>query len=152
MRKDVLSKRFAPRAVQDAEGLVRDKVIRDTWFFISSMLTSRTQVDALCNAFERCAKSGNAADLTWGFRCMSMDVITYLCFGKSVDAIEAPEFKSPIIVAMDASVEVFRRFKHFDWYKNMIMGCPPKISRVISPDTAGLVDLQQVCNQIDAGY
>ena len=75
---------------------------------------------------------------------MTMDVITYLSFGKSVDAIHAPDFGSPIIRAMDASTEVFVRFKHADWYKNMIMNCPPNLSKKISPATAGLVDLQQV--------
>ena len=73
-----------------------------------------------------------------------MDIITYLCFGNSVDALNSPGFKAPIIVAMDASLPVFVRFKHFEWYKNMIMNCPPKISKVVSPSTAGLVDLQQV--------
>ncbi|KAK3703653.1 hypothetical protein LTR37_014349 [Vermiconidia calcicola] len=44
---------------------------------------------------------------------------------------------------MDASLPVFVRFKHAAWYKNMIIHCPPKLSRIISPETAGLVDLQQ---------
>lgn len=75
---------------------------------------------------------------------MSMDIITYLCFGKSVDAINEPDFKAPIIVAMDASLPVFVRFKHSEMYKNMIMNCPPNLSKILSPATAGLVDLQQV--------
>lgn len=74
-----------------------------------------------------------------------MDIITYLSFGKSVDAIHAPEFKAPILVAMDASMPVFVAFKHFSFYKNMIINCPPKLSKILSPPTAGLVDLQQVC-------
>lgn len=45
---------------------------------------------------------------------------------------------------MDASMPVFARFKHAYWYKNMIINCPPGLSKVISPETAGLVDLQQV--------
>lgn len=73
-----------------------------------------------------------------------MDIITRLCFGTTVDAIHAPDFKAPIIVAMDASLPVFVRFKHFEWYKNMIMNCPPNLSKILSPPTAGLVDLQQV--------
>lgn len=45
---------------------------------------------------------------------------------------------------MDASVPVFVRFKHWPLYKEMIINCPPSISKIVSPDTAGLVDLQQV--------
>jgi hypothetical protein len=90
-----------------------------------------------------------------------MDITTFICFGNSVDAIHAPDFKAPILVAMasvihrspfnhvlmlhqDASLPVFVRFKHFETYKNMIMNCPPGLSRIISPATAGLVDLQEV--------
>lgn len=76
---------------------------------------------------------------------MTMDIITSLCFGKSVNALDEPDFKAPIIVAMDASLPVFSRFKHYEWYKNMIMNCPPNLSKKLSPETAGLVDLQQVC-------
>lgn len=71
-----------------------------------------------------------------------MDIITSLCFGSTVDALHAPGFFAPIIEAMDASLPVFIRFKHFEWYKNMIVGCPPNISKIISPSTRGLIDLQ----------
>jgi cytochrome P450 len=75
---------------------------------------------------------------------MTMDIITNLCFGTSVDAINAPGFKAPIIEAMDASLPVFIRFKHSEMYKNMIMNCPPELSKRISPATRGLVDMQQM--------
>jgi hypothetical protein len=67
-----------------------------------------------------------------------------LCFANSVDAVHAPNYEAPIILAMDASMGAFVRFKHANWYKNMIMNCPPKLSKIISPATAGLVDLQTV--------
>lgn len=67
-----------------------------------------------------------------------------LCFGNSVDAVNAPDHAAPIILALDASLPVFPAFKHSSMYKNMIIHCPPNISKVISPQTAGLVDLQQV--------
>lgn len=44
---------------------------------------------------------------------------------------------------MDASLTVFPRFKYSSAYKNMIIKCPPNISRIVSPATAGLVDLQE---------
>jgi cytochrome P450 len=75
---------------------------------------------------------------------MTMDIITYLCFGQSVDAINAPGFKAPIIEAMDASLPVPTYFKHSELYKNMIMKCPPDLSRKISPATRGLVDMQEM--------
>lgn len=67
-----------------------------------------------------------------------------LCFGNSVDAIHAPDYAAPIIVAMDASLPAFVMFKHSSLLKNMIMKCPPAISKITSPATAGLVNLQLV--------
>src|SRR5882757_6623205 len=71
-----------------------------------------------------------------------------LCFGNSVDAINAPEHKAPIILAMDASLPVFVGFKHSSLLKGMIVNCPPDLSRIVSPATSGLIDLQQVTSQI----
>jgi hypothetical protein len=58
--------------------------------------------------------------------------------------VDVPGFKAPIIVAMDASLAVFIRFKYSELFKNMITKCPPRLSKIMSPATAGLVDLQQV--------
>ena len=75
---------------------------------------------------------------------MTMDIITYHSFSQSVDATNAPDFKAPIIEAMDASNPIFIRFKHSEIYKNMILKCPSNLSRKISPETSGLLDLQEV--------
>ncbi|KAL9089551.1 MAG: hypothetical protein Q9159_002503 [Coniocarpon cinnabarinum] len=125
-RKDILSKRFSAKAVVEAKLLVQDKV------------------DALCDALRACHTRSRAVHAGYAFRCMTMDVITYLCFGKSVDALQEPEFRAPIILAMDASTPVLVRFKHSDLYKSMIQQCPPRLAKIISPETSGLVDLQQV--------
>lgn len=124
MRKDVLNKSFSAAAIESVESLVVDRT-RD-----------------LCHVVE---KRGEGVDLHFAFRCMAMDMIMTLCFGKSIHAVEAEDFRAPIVVAMDASSPVFLRFKYSDVFKNMILKCPPAISRVVSPMTAGLVDLQEVC-------
>jgi hypothetical protein len=69
-----------------------------------------------------------------------------LCFGNNLDAIRAPEYKAPIIKAMDSSLPAFVGFKHSSLLKEAVMNCPPKLSKFISPATAGLVDLRQVCS------
>lgn len=126
VRRDVLNRSFSQTAINDAENLVTE------------------QTKALCAAFERCSKTFKSADLNYAFRCLSMDIICTFCFGKSIRAVNAPDFAAPIVVAMDASLPVFIYFKYFAAYKNAIMRCPPKLSKILSPATAGLVDLQQV--------
>ncbi|CBF78322.1 protein CYP677A1 [Aspergillus nidulans FGSC A4] len=121
-RKDILSRRFSRKAVQDAQKIVEGIVLD------------------LCKTLGQ--NSEEAVDLFYAFRCMSVDVITYLCFANSVNAVHAPKYESPLLLAMDASMTVFPAFKHFGFYKEMIMNCPPKLSKILSPATAGLVDLQ----------
>jgi hypothetical protein len=123
----VLNRSFSQAAIEGAESLCVDRT------------------KALCAAFERQTKASKSSDLFFAFRCMSMDMIMTFCFGKPIHAVDALDFRAPIVVAMDASLPVFIRFKYSDLYKNMILKCPPKLSKMISPSTAGLVDLQQAC-------
>lgn len=96
---------------------------------------------ALCAAFAARPPSA-PADLNYAFRCMTMDVITYLCFGTSIAATQTPDFAAPILLAMDASTAVFVRFKHSALYKTMITACPPALAVVLSPATKGMIGLQ----------
>ncbi|EED13527.1 cytochrome P450, putative [Talaromyces stipitatus ATCC 10500] len=123
-RKNALSRLFSQKAIADAQALVLEKVVQ------------------LCDSFEELGP--RPADLFYAYRCMSVDVITYLCFGNTVNAIEAPGYEAPIIKAMDASLPVFVGFKHSSLLKGAIMNCPPNVSKVVSPATSGLVDLQQI--------
>ncbi|KAF3403033.1 Cytochrome P450 monooxygenase yanH [Talaromyces pinophilus] len=123
-RRDVLLKLFSKRAIADVQGLVLEKVTK------------------LCDSFEKLGSK--PADLFYAYRCMSVDVITYLCFGNDIDAIGAPDYEAPIVKAMDSSLPVFVGFKHSSLLKGSIMNCPPKLSKIVSPATSGLVDLQQL--------
>ncbi|CEL02050.1 hypothetical protein ASPCAL01625 [Aspergillus calidoustus] len=46
-------------------------------------------------------------DLFYACRCKAIDIITYLCFANSVDAVYASNYEAPIILAMDASMVAF---------------------------------------------
>lgn len=128
-RKDVLNRSFSTTAIESAEGLIVENI------------------KALCEAFTRQTKTGKSSNLLYAFRCMSMDLITTFCFGKPIYAVDEPDFQAPIVMAMDASLPVFVGFKYSDIFKNMILKCPPRLSKILSPATSGLVDLQQVCLQ-----
>ncbi|USP72789.1 uncharacterized protein yc1106_00063 [Curvularia clavata] len=128
-RKHVLNPAFSQAAIRSAEGLCVDKA------------------RALCAALERQAKAKKSTDLFYAFRCMSVDVITTLCFGNPINAVDTPDFKAPIVVALDASTPVSLYFKYSDLFKNFILKCPPDLSRKLSPLTAGLIDLNQLLMQ-----
>lgn len=73
-----------------------------------------------------------------------MDTITSFCFARSVNAIAEPDFKAPIIEAMEASLPAFILFKHFSLIRKMVFGMPAWLSVISSPKTAGLIHLQQI--------
>ncbi|KAF2849812.1 cytochrome P450 monooxygenase-like protein [Plenodomus tracheiphilus IPT5] len=128
-RKDVLNRSFSPAAIESAETLLVD------------------ETKALCAAFERQTKASKSSNIFYAFRCLSTDVITTFCFGKPIHAIDAPDFNAPIVVAMDNSLPVFVLFKYSNLIKNFIMKSPPKLSKMMSPLTAGMVDLNQLLLQ-----
>lgn len=73
-----------------------------------------------------------------------MDVITYLCFGQSRSAIDQPDFRDPLVDAMHHSQSIFPAFFNFKWFRAMITGMPPEMSKKMAPQTAGLVNMQLV--------
>lgn len=73
-----------------------------------------------------------------------MDTITTFCFAKSVDALGEPDFKAPIIEAMEASLPAFVIFKHFSLIRKAVFNMPPWLTIRTSPQMAGLVQLQQI--------
>ncbi len=122
----MLNRSFSPAAIESSEGLLVEKA------------------KALCAALERRSQASQSTDLFYAFRCMSIDVITTFCFGKSIHAVDEPDFKAPIVVALDASTPVAMYFKYSDLFKNFILKMPPNLSKTLSPLTAGMIDLNQV--------
>ena len=98
----------------------------------------------MCAAFARSSANGTPVDLYLAYRCLTIDVITSLCFGESIKAIDQPGFRAPLVEAMDASLPVFVQFKHFELYRKLILNCPTKLAQMLTPETKGLADLQQV--------
>jgi len=72
-----------------------------------------------------------------------MDTITSFCFAKSVDALGAPDFKAPIVEAMEAARPGFPVFKHFSFVRKTVLGKPPWLNVILNPAMAGLIQLQQ---------
>lgn len=54
-----------------------------------------------------------------------MEVILSYCFNRSVDATSAPDFRSPIIVAMEASLSAMAVFKHFSPIRKFVFNLSP---------------------------
>jgi Cytochrome P450 len=104
------------------------------------------QVNNLCAALTRQNAASKPADLLLAFRCVTMDVITYLCFGQSGNAVNEPDFHSPLIEAMHNSTTLVPIFFHFKLLRKLIMDMPPEMAKKSAPEAAGLINMQQVRN------
>ncbi|KAK7510590.1 cytochrome P450 monooxygenase-like protein [Phyllosticta citriasiana] len=123
-RRDILGMSFSPSAVSQCEELLVDKI------------------GELCFALEACREVKKSVDLSLAYRCMTLDVVMYFCFGTSVHALKAPEFRSPFLIAVEASTPLGLRFKHFPLYKALLLAVAPTLSKFSSdPIMSGMVEL-----------
>jgi hypothetical protein len=104
-------------------------------------------MDRLAETLAKNNEQGKSADLLFAFRCFAVDTITSYCFAKSVDAISAPDWQAPIVVAMDNSLPTFHLFKHFPLFRKTIFSLPPWLAIKASPETAGLTELQVILGE-----
>ncbi|KAK7606515.1 cytochrome P450 monooxygenase-like protein [Phyllosticta paracitricarpa] len=123
-RRDIIGKSFSPSAVSQCEELLVDKI------------------GELCIALEACREVKKSVDLSLAYRCMTLDVVMYFCFGTSVHALKAPDFRSPFLIAVEASTPLGLRFKHFPLYKALLLAVAPTLSKFSSdPIMSGMVEL-----------
>jgi hypothetical protein len=80
--------------------------------------------------------------MLWAYRCMTLDVISYIALGKSVRALETPGFKAPLLESMDAGATIFNWFKHSDLFRRIVFAIPPDIAMKLSPDGAGMIKFE----------
>ncbi|KAK7969286.1 cytochrome p450 domain-containing protein [Apiospora saccharicola] len=128
-RKAVLKSLFSRRAVLNLQGLVRRKV------------------DHLVQVLQQRNEEGKSSDLLMAFRCMALDAATDFCFGTSLDALDVPDFRAPLLVAMDAALPGFAVMKHFPLLRKVALHLPPWLIGAIYPDLVGLPRTQQMLRQ-----
>lgn len=82
--------------------------------------------------------------MLFAFRCFTVDMVLDFCFSQSVNALDAPNFAAPIVLAMDNSLPTFHLFHHFPLFRKTIFSLPPWLAIKASPETAGLTHLQVI--------
>jgi len=132
-RKDRLSGLFTRSGVKGLEHVIRANVDRT--------------VDRLA---QECFTSQSSTDFLLAMKCLAVNVITTFCFAKDIGAIDAPGFRAPIILAMEASLFNFLVFMNFPLANKIIFSLPMWLSWIIAPELSGLFDLQLLLQgQID---
>jgi hypothetical protein len=101
-------------------------------------------MDHLVQVLTQDNAAGKSSDMLFAFRCFAVDTITTFCFGLSLSALSAPDFRAPIVEAMDNSLPTFHLFKHIPPIRKLIFSLPPWLAIKASPETAGLTNLQVI--------
>ena len=111
-----------------------------------------TFVAHLCES----ARTDKVVDLSYAFRCLTLDIITTYCFQKSFDSMDAPDFKDPTIEAFMTLAGSQRIGKYFPWIEapafKLVNFLSPKNLRALSPELGYVKGLLDVSVQIPLHY
>ncbi|KAL7940229.1 cytochrome P450 [Trichoderma barbatum] len=106
-RREVLLPIFSKKAIQNLEHLV--------WRNATRLAFSITKANV----------TQSSIDLLFAFRSFTLDTIMCFTFSNYVNTLEAPEFRDPLILAMDASLRALPVLKNFPLIRNLIYAVPP---------------------------
>ena len=90
------------------------------------------------------AESETSVDIFFAFRAFTIDTITSFCFAKSANAMEGPNFITPLITAMHAATKSFSMMRSFPFFCTIIFSMPTRLAIILSPKTADLSRMQLV--------
>lgn len=74
---------------------------------------SYVQLEELCGIIQERVEDGKPVDIFRAFRCLSLDNITSYCFGHSVHALQAPDFKAGMTEELHEGLLAYQFMKHF---------------------------------------
>ncbi len=129
-RKDMYSSYFSRAAIQRVESLILSQV--------------KTFLDVL----EKSSKEQTAVDLTFGYRCLTADIIMNYCYQKPLGALDAPDFKYPLIVVLRESLSAQMWVSYFSATFNSVFDIASKLPRTVAqkwmPPLAAMRKMQDV--------
>jgi len=124
-RKDILQPLFSRKAIIDLQYLVQD------------------MVNKMCANMEEQANEGKFVNIFYAYRSFALDGITSFCFGTSMNATQAPDFKAPINIAMHASMPIVPTLRHFPLLKKTIEVLPSDLVSFLQPEMRGLMEMRK---------
>ncbi|THH28845.1 hypothetical protein EUX98_g5346 [Antrodiella citrinella] len=128
-RREILLSHFSRKSVIELQHLVQERL------------------DILCDAISRQFAVGKSSDFTHAFKCFSLDTITSVCFAKPVNATLAPDFKDPMVLAMDMSLDFMQVFVFFPIVRKVMAYIPPAALVAINKSLKGYVELRKIIAQ-----
>jgi len=128
-RREILLGHFSRKSVIELQYLVQDRM------------------DVLCTAISHQFAAGKSSDFTHAFKCFSLDTITSVSFAKPMNATDAPDFKSPMVLAMDESLNFLQMFVFFPTLRKLSCYMPPATLATLNKALKGYVVLREILTQ-----
>ena len=129
-RKDMLQPYFSKAAIQRLEPTIKSKITR------------------MIELMSKAAITNQHIDLTYAYRCLTIDVITDYCFQKSFNSLEAKDFKDPlahtfVVLSKNARFEKYLQgvSKIAHW---LVLNLPPSFIKWVSPELGSIRELRDV--------
>lgn len=108
----------------------------------------KAKVSRMVEQMRESGKNDQSVNLSYAYRCLTIDIITDYCFAKSFDAIEAKDFKFPVAHAMAVLSRNARFEKYLPWISSaafhLISTMPLDLLRRLSPELLSVRALQDV--------
>ncbi|KAH8105263.1 cytochrome P450 [Cristinia sonorae] len=125
-RREVLLSHFSRKSILDLQHVVQE------------------HMDILCDVFtDHINTTGKSVDLTHAMKCFSIDTITSVCFAKPINATWSPDFKSPMVLAMDRALIILESMVYFRWLRWVVSKLPPSVMLALTKNLEGYNEIRQ---------
>jgi len=126
IRRSGLNTFFSRKVVFDLEDVVQTKVTR------------------LVELMKRELEADLSIDLHYGFRAVSIDVITDFAFGKSYNLLEKPDLGLQFFTMIHKLGPAAWFFRQWPWMRSIVFAAPEKIIRLVSEPLREVFDMKEV--------
>lgn len=131
-RKDMFQPYFSKAAIQRVETLIQDKVSK------------------FLDVLKKAVVDNKVIDLSLGYRCLTADVVMNYCYQSPLRALHAPDFKFPLVMALDKNFETVQSSLYFPeiwtWIFSFVAVLPSAVQkRYLAPIAATHSAIQVRC-------
>ena len=112
---------------------------------LSLQVVIAEKVELLCEKLSHSVVRGTqcaVVDMGSAIKSMAMDVIMSVCLGESLNVLEDPKFRHPVVVFLEQSLPLVWVFKHIPIIRIMLLGIPDKVNEKMGAH--GLLLLKKV--------
>lgn len=81
-------------------------------------------MDHLTHVLAQRNSEGKSSNILMAFRCMVLDTATEFCFASTFDALSTPDFRPPLLVAMNRALPAFAALKHLPLLRKAALALP----------------------------